>query len=258
MSDDASTQSGEQSEEDFLASYDPRAHPPVAVTVDVVLLTIRDGELSVLLVERGNHPFKGCWALPGGFVEPDETLDEGAWRELAEETGVSEQALRKRGAHLEQLHAYGDPGRDPRQRTVTVAYLALIPDAPEPRAGSDAAGARYRPLRELALDEGPGERLAFDHDRIIRDAVARTGDELETDPIAAAFLSETFALEQLRRVYELVWGVELRPAEFRTAVLAAEGFVEPADGSAAAGSAPTYRLGPARRIHPPLRRPSAA
>src|SRR5215475_8923319 len=128
--------------ERFLADYDPRAYDPVAVTVDVVALTIRDAQLQVLLVGRGEQPYQGSWALPGGFVRPrqgpagervDEDLPETAARELAEEAGP-----RLRASHLEQLGSYGAPGRDPRMRVVSVAYLAFAPGLPEPAAGTDA------------------------------------------------------------------------------------------------------------------------
>ena len=138
-------------EEDFLASYDPRAFEPVAVTVDVVALTIRDGPLDVLLVQRGVPPFEGQWALPGGFVgsRPAEDLDEAAVRELAEETGQ-----RPGRIHLEQLASYGSPGRDPRMRVISVAYLMFAPELPEPRAGTDARAAAWVPVESLGLAEG--------------------------------------------------------------------------------------------------------
>ncbi len=141
-----------------------------AVTADVVALARRDTRWEVLLVVRANDPFEGRWALPGGFIEPDETLEESAWRELGEETGLEREVLEHRGVRLEQLRAYGDPGRDPRGRTVTVAFVALVPDAPEPMAGSDAADARFRAVDELVAGGG-AESLAFDHDRILTDAL---------------------------------------------------------------------------------------
>src|SRR5688500_6459789 len=134
----------------FLAGYDPHAFPPVAVTVDLVILTVRGGELCVLQIRRGEPPQRGRWALPGGFVGPDETLDEAAARELAEETGI------RAGAHLEQLATFGDPGRDPRMRVVSVAYLALVPDLPTPVAGTDASEARYLPVAQIG---GGGEAV---------------------------------------------------------------------------------------------------
>jgi len=126
-----------------------------AVAVDLVVLTVRDGTLCVLLVKRGVDPYRGRWALPGGFVEPSEDLAEAALRELTEETGIADVAV-----HLEQLASYGAPGRDPRGRVISVAYLALVPDLPEPVAGSDAADATWRPAAELL---GARRKLAFDH-----------------------------------------------------------------------------------------------
>src|SRR5262244_60199 len=122
--------------------YDPRAYPPVAVTVDVAVLTLHERRLHVLLIERGREPWLGAWALPGGFVRPDETLEEAAARELREETGIDA------SAHLEQIGAYGDPGRDPRMRVVTVAYLAVLPRIGALQAGSDAARAELVPVEE--------------------------------------------------------------------------------------------------------------
>src|SRR5258708_27639677 len=138
------------SQEDFLASYDPRAYDPIAVTVDLVTLTIRDGGLHVLLVQRGVQHFAAQWALPGGFVPPGgrsgagdpqpEDLPEAAIRELSDETG---EQLGK--AHLEQLGSYGTPGRDPRMRVISVAYLAFAPELPEPRAGGYTSAAAWVP-----------------------------------------------------------------------------------------------------------------
>src|SRR5439155_512905 len=140
-------------EEEFLASYDPRAFEPVAVTVDVGALPIRDDALDVLRVQRGVPPFEEQWALPGGFVrsQPAEDLDEAAVRELAEETGQ-----RPGRIHLEQLASYGSPGRDPRMRVISVAYLMFAPELPEPRAGTDARAAAWVPVESLGLAEGGG------------------------------------------------------------------------------------------------------
>src|SRR5580658_8060029 len=171
------------SEAEFLASYDPRAYAPVAVTVDVVTLTIRDGALHVLLVQRGAAPFAGQWALPGGFVRAGpgragsaaagsaaagqaagEDLDAAALRKLAEETGQQPGRV-----HLEQLATYGTPGRDPRMRVISVAYLVFAPELPEPAAGTDASDAAWVPVDSLGLTEGSGaqrpgttRKLAFD------------------------------------------------------------------------------------------------
>ena len=163
-------------EQEFLESYDPGAFAPVAVTVDVVALTIRDGRLHVLLVERGGHPFAGWRALPGGFVQ-DETLDAAALRELAEETGLRPGEAVLDREHLEQLRSYGDPGRDPRMRVVSVAYLAFAPSLPDPRAGGDASGAFWVPVDEV------GE-LAFDHAVVLADGLDRARSKLEYTPLA--------------------------------------------------------------------------
>ncbi|MEV0565092.1 NUDIX domain-containing protein [Dactylosporangium sp. NPDC050588] len=215
-----------------------------AVTVDLVMLTIRDGALSVLLIRRAIPPFQGGYALPGGFVLPDEDLGEAAERELVEETGL-------RGAgHLEQLGSYGAPGRDPRGRVVTVAYLALLPDAPAPRAGSDAAAADWVPLEGL-----PG--LAFDHDRILADGVERARAKLEYTPLAAAFCPPEFTIAELRQVYEAVWATRLDPRNFHRKVTSTEGFVA-ATGRSTAGErgrpAQLFTRGTAPVLHPPLLR----
>lgn len=134
----------------FLAAYDPREFPAIAVTVDIVALTLRAGALHILLVERGGRPFQGSWALPGGFVRAGrESLDAAAARELVEETGLDAAQLER--VHLEQLGSYGDPGRDPRMPVVTVAYLAFAPDLPEARGGGDASSAAWVPVSELDL-----------------------------------------------------------------------------------------------------------
>jgi 8-oxo-dGTP diphosphatase len=217
-----------------------------AITVDLVLLTIRQGALQVLLIRRGIEPFRGQWALPGGFVHDDEDLDAAAIRELREETGVDPSA-----GHLEQLATYGTPGRDPRGRVITVAYLALLPDLPAPVAGSDAAYAQWRPV-----DEQPA--LAFDHGRILADGVERARAKLEYTPLATAFCPPVFTVADLRGVYETVWRTELDPRNFHRKVTTAEGFVEPTGQSASRDRgrpAQLYRRGPATLLHPPLLRP---
>ncbi|MFF3600734.1 NUDIX hydrolase [Kitasatospora indigofera] len=151
-------------EQEWLASYDPHAYTPVAVTVDVVALTLRQGSLHVLLVERAAPPYQGYWALPGGFLRAgQEGLAEAAARELAEETGLlgtadAEAALSR--VHLEQLGSYGAPERDPRMHVVSVAYLAFAPDLPDPQAGTDAAAAAWHPVSSLDLRPAAGQRPA--------------------------------------------------------------------------------------------------
>ncbi|MFF2540673.1 NUDIX hydrolase [Streptomyces cyaneofuscatus] len=231
--------------------YDPHAFPPFAVTVDLAVFTVRDEALHVLLVERGQDPFRGRWALPGGFVLPRESADEAARRELAEETGLGPDAV---GAlHLEQLRTYTDPDRDPRMRVVSVAYAALLPDLPEPRGGGDAASARWWATGST----GP---LAFDHDRILTDARDRIGAKLEYTCLATEFCPSEFTLGELQQVYETVWGVALDRPNFRRKVLSAPGFVEPVDGpprrtGGRGKPAALYRAGTTTTLHPPLLRP---
>ena len=150
--------------------YDASKFPAFAVTVDVVILTMAEGGLlHALLVRRGQEPFEGMWAVPGGFKRPDETLDEAARRELSEETGVDVPSL------LTQFGAYGDPGRDPRMNVVTVGYLAVLREIGAIVAGTDAAHAALVPVSDI-LEERI--ELAFDHLRIARDAVERVRIEL--------------------------------------------------------------------------------
>ncbi|MFC0005135.1 NUDIX hydrolase [Micromonospora siamensis] len=222
-------------------------YPPFAVTADLVVLTVRADELAVLLVRRGIPPYEGAWALPGGFVGIDEDLPDAAVRELAEETGLPEPA-----GHLEQLGTYGHPGRDPRGRVVTVAWLALLPDLPTPVAGTDAAAAEWVPVTKVARD-----RLAFDHDRILADGLERARAKLEYTPLAAAFCPPEFTVAQLRTVYETVWDTRLDPRNFHRKVTGTPGFVEPVGRSTEGDRgrpAQLFRRGPATLLHPPMLR----
>jgi 8-oxo-dGTP diphosphatase len=232
-------------EKEFLAAYDPRAYAPVAVTVDIVALTIREGALHVLLVERGEHPFAGRLALPGGFVR-DETLDEAAFRELAEETAVDK-------VHLEQLATFGDPGRDPRMRVISVAYLAFAPSLPDPQAGGDAKQAHWVPVEKA-------EGLAFDHDAILRAGLERARAKLEYTSLATAFVADEFTIGELRAVYAAVWGEQPHAGNFHRKVLSVPGFVESTGATTEKGGerggprARLYRTGPATLLYPPLLR----
>jgi 8-oxo-dGTP diphosphatase len=221
------------------AGYDPSQFPAFAVTVDVVILTMSAGMLHVLLVRRGEDPFEGMWAIPGGFKRPTETLDEAAKRELREETGVDAASL------LAQFGAYGDPGRDPRMNVVTVAYLAVLRDVGAIEAGTDAADAGLTPVSDVLNGK---LLLAFDHQRIVRDAIERVRVELEASSVATAFVGQTFTMAELRSVYEAIWGVQLDAANFRRSILAEEGWVVPTGRRArpgAAGGRPAelYRAG---------------
>lgn len=229
--------------------YDPRAFPPLAVTVDIVVLTIEDGGLKVALIERGAEPYRGSLALPGGFVRPEEDLREAAGRELAEETGLHSPE------HLEQFGAYGDPDRDPRMRIVTVGYWAIVPDLPEPVGGTDAAAARTVPVADVLADT---DALGFDHHEILSDALEHAKGALENTTVATDFCDDEFAISDLRKVYEAVWGVELDQGNFQNKVLEIDGFVEPTGNrrSGGRGRPPElFRAGPADRLEPPFRRP---
>lgn len=191
-----------------------RSVPEIMVTVDVVIFTVREDRLQVLLVQRKHPPFAGHWALPGGFVERDESLEQAALRELAEETGVQQ-------AYLEQLYTYGDPDRDPRGRVITVAYFALIPAGTPicPEGGDDAARASWFPVDDLPP-------LAFDHADIIAYAVRRLRYKLEYTAVGFELLPEEFTLSELQRVYEIILGEKLDKRNFRRRILQAN-IIEP-------------------------------
>jgi 8-oxo-dGTP diphosphatase len=210
-------------------------------------LTVRDDALCALVVERGVEPHLGELALPGGFVLADEDLPAAAARELEEETGVVSDRF-----HLEQLATYGAPDRDPRMRVISVAYLALAPDMPEPVAGSDAAAASWMPVSELA-----GRGLAFDHDRVLADGVERARSKLEYTTLATTFCAAEFTIAELRAVYEAVWGRPIDARNFHRKVQASAGFVEPTGETTTRGGgrpAELHRAGGATAIMPPMTR----
>lgn len=201
--------------------------PKVTMTTDIAIFTISEDHLEILLIQRGNPPFQGQWALPGGLLEEDEDLDVCARRELEEETGVA-------GLELEQFHAFGAPGRDPRGRFVTVAYLTLVrSDRLSPKAASDAANVHW-----FALDSLPP--LAFDHGEIIRAARHCLRRRLEQSPSAFGYLPETFTLQELRRLDEIVRGERMDLRTFKSRVLSA-GLIEEA-GESPSGTPTLSRL----------------
>ncbi|MET9323817.1 NUDIX domain-containing protein [Streptomyces sp. NPDC003038] len=237
-----------------MKGYDPHAFEPFAVAVDLAVFTVRGGALHVLVIRRGQEPYAGAWALPGGFILPRESAEEAARRELAEESGLAQDVVA--ALHLEQLRTYSEPDRDPRMRVVSVAFTALVPDLPEPaeQGGGDADGARWVPVHE-APD------LAFDHAVILADARDRVRAKLEYTCLATSFCPPEFTLGELQAVYETVWDTALDRPNFRRKVLATPGFVEAVPGAARLTGgrgkpAALYRPGPATTLHPPLLRPS--
>jgi 8-oxo-dGTP diphosphatase len=230
---------------------DPWEPPPVLVAVDLVILTLRASALHVLLVQRGIEPHRGELALPGGFLQHSgEGLLTAARRELHEEADLDAARL-----HLEQLGAYGEPDRDPRGRVVSIAYLAIAPGLPEPTAGTDAAGACWRPVDAILSER---TTLSFDHAAIVADGVERARAKLENSALATAFCAETFTISDLRLVYEAVWGVRLDPGNFYRRVLGVPGFITSAgsDRRTTKGRpAQLFQAGPATVLHPPLTRP---
>lgn len=196
-----------------------------AVTVDVVLMSILQRELRILLVQRGTPPYKGGWALPGGLVMRSEPLEEAAQRIVYEQSGI---VLRRR--HLEQVGAYGDPGRDPRTRVVTIAYWAVAHPSPPWRSDPGSAGrgmpayVEFVPVPEI---ESGRMKLAFDHARIVADALGDVRADLETTTLARRFCPTEFTISQLREVYEAVWGAPLDAANFQRRILQSEGFITP-------------------------------
>lgn len=174
-------------------------YPHPAVATDCVIFGFDGMKLKVLLIERGLEPFLGKWAFPGGFVRMDETADDGAKRELREETGLTPE-------YIEQFHCFSDPGRDPRERVISIAYLALVRTA-EVEGGDDAAQARW-----FALDEVP--QLAFDHESILRMAMSKLRERIHFQPIGFELLPEKFTLKELQMLYESILGVSFDRRNF--------------------------------------------
>lgn len=174
-------------------------YPHPAVTTDCVIFGFDGSELQVLLIERGIEPFKGKWAFPGGFLNMDETAGEGAMRELKEETGLE-------NAYLEQFNTYSEPGRDPRERVITIAHYALV-RIQEVKGGDDAAKAQWFPI-----DEVP--QLAFDHDKILRDAMRKLRERIHFEPIGFELLPEKFTMRELQILYESILGVKFDRRNF--------------------------------------------
>ncbi|MBC8077350.1 MAG: NUDIX hydrolase [Chloroflexales bacterium] len=183
-------------------NYDASRYERPSVTVDVVIFTLKERELHVLLVKRGHWPYEGYWAIPGGFVNMDESLDQAARRELEEETGV-------RDVYLEQLYTFGDVGRDPRTRVISIAYIALIrADTQRLRVSDESSDVGWFPVSAL-----PGS-LAFDHERILTFALNRLRSKLEYTTLAFQLLPEVFSILELKHIYEQILGEQLDKGNF--------------------------------------------
>lgn len=174
-------------------------YPHPAVTTDCVIFGFDGQELNVLLIERGIEPYKGRWAFPGGFLTLKESAEEGAMRELKEETGLDT-------AYVEQFHTYSAPDRDPRERVITIAYLALV-KIEDVKGGDDAADARWFPV-------GKVPHLAFDHEMILRDALRTLRERIHFRPIGYDLLPEKFTFKELQTLYEAILGIRFDRRNF--------------------------------------------
>lgn len=179
-------------------------YPHPAVTTDCVIFGFDGTKLQVLLVERGIEPYKGCWAFPGGFLKMDESAEEGAKRELLEETGMV-------ANYIEQFHTFSNPNRDPRERVITIAFYALC-KIQEVKGGDDAAKAKW-----FGFDEIP--QLAFDHDRILRYAIKELHEKIHFNPIGFELLPEKFTMKELQSLYEAILDIKFDRANFAKKML---------------------------------------
>jgi len=193
---------------DDVSNYDDSLYKKPSVTTDVIIVTIKENKLNVLLINRKYPPFKDCWAIPGGFLKINESLDDGAKRELKEETNFD-------NIYIEQLKTYGNPSRDPRTRVITVAYLALMPyhllENQDLKALDDAKDAKWFDLFECLNNE----KLAFDHKQILNDAYERIKGKIWYTDIAFNFVKEKFTWSQLQNVYEIILDDQLSASNFR-------------------------------------------
>lgn len=204
-------------DKEFLKTYNADEYKHPSVTVDMLIFTVEDGQLKLMLIKRKNPPYKDCWAIPGGFVEIDESIKMAAMRELREETGIL------CGTALEQLGAYGEVNRDPRTRVISIAYIALISPATfsyEMIAGDDAKEVK---LFEVYLDDeltfNEDIKLAFDHAQIIKDGINRLREKLKYTDIAFELLDKTsFTIRDLHRVYQAISGKSILITNFRRTV----------------------------------------
>jgi len=188
--------------EETAETYDASRYERPSVTVDVVIFTVINGELHVLMVQRRRWPYEGYWAVPGGFINMDESLEQAARRELEEETGV-------RNVYLEQLYTFGNPQRDPRTRVISIAYIAIVrADVQELHVSDESSDVRWFPVRALP------EKPAFDHEEILNYALSRLRSKLEYTTLAFQLLPEVFSILELKHIYEQILGESLDKGNF--------------------------------------------
>ena len=223
-------------------------YPFVYLCADVAAFSVRPNQgFCVLLIRRGSTPYKGRWAFPGGFVDDGEVVEVAARRELEEETGVAPRRM-----ELQQVGPYTAPRRDPRHRTVSIAWLAALGPDIDPVAGDDAAHAEWVPV-----DDALSRRLAFDHDEILADALELLRSNLEHTQQAMSFLPREFTVAELRGVYEAVWGRQLDPGNFQRKVTGLPGVLKESASIRIGGRgrpATLYTAGRVREISPPMSR----
>ena len=192
-----------------MKGYDVTKFERPSVTVDIILFTIKKDDLKALLVQRKIEPFKNMWAIPGGFVRINETLEEAAKRELSEETNV-------RNVYLEQLYSFGDLNRDPRTRVITITYFALVNyERFKLKANTDVKDVKWFSIHDLP-------ELAFDHKKILNYALKRIRWKLEYTTVAFSLLPEKFTLTQLQKIYEIIFDKKLDKRNFRKKIKALE------------------------------------
>lgn len=200
-------------EQKFLENYNPGNYERPSVTVDMLLFSMIEDKLNILLIKRGGHPYKGYWAIPGGFVEMDESADEAAARELKEETGLED-------VYLEQLYTFSNVNRDPRMRVISISYLALVSaDKLSLKAGDDAIEAKWFEVNELLNSLEKEDLLAFDHEDIVKTAIRRLRGKVYYTDVAFKLLPEKFTIKQLRNVFEEILKKELHAPNFRRDML---------------------------------------
>lgn len=193
-------------EKQFLETYNPNDYDRPSVTVDTLLFSMIGEKLNILLIKRGQYPFKGYWALPGGFIQMDESADEAAARELKEETDIDD-------VYLEQLYTFSNVDRDPRMRVISISYMALVSaDKLDLNAGDDAADARWFPVNGLLASS---EELAFDHREIIEYAIKRLRGKIDYTDIAFRLLPDEFTMKQVKNVFEEVMDAKICEPNFR-------------------------------------------